>query len=120
MKGDDSIGQPSRACGKSTSAAGRRAISVPAETYLIVIVPLLFRHFERRYPYLLPVSPAAEECLLVPFYVRGKAVGTIWAMMHSDRRRFDAEDQRLMSVLGQFASLAYQDSGDDRRPQIAN
>ena len=35
---------------------------------------LLFRHFERRYPYLLPVSPAAEECLLVPFYVAGEAV----------------------------------------------
>jgi PAS domain S-box-containing protein len=82
--------------------------------------PLLFRHFERRYPYLLPVSPAAEECLLVPFYVRGKAVGTIWAMMHSDRRRFDAEDQRLMNVLGQFASLAYQTLGtiDDLKSQI--
>ncbi len=81
---------------------------------------LLFRHFERRYPYLLAVSPAAEECLLVPFYVRGKAVGTIWAMMHSDRRRFDAEDERLMSVLGQFASLAYQTLGtiDDLKSQI--
>src|SRR6516162_4787015 len=33
---------------------------------------LLFRHFERRYPYLVPVSPAAEECLLVPFYVAGR------------------------------------------------
>ena len=64
--------------------------------------------------------PAAEECLLVPFYVRGQAVGTIWAMMHSDRRRFDAEDQRLMSVLGQFASLAYQTlrTIDDLKSQI--
>src|SRR5258708_2319548 len=35
--------------------------------------PLLFRHFERRYPYLLPVMPPADECLLVPFYVGGKA-----------------------------------------------
>jgi len=81
---------------------------------------LLFRHFERRYLYLLRFSPAAEECLLVPFYVRGKAVGTIWAMMHSDRRKFDSEDQRLMSVLGQFASLAYQTMGmiDDFKAQI--
>jgi len=81
---------------------------------------LLFRHFERRYSYLLPILPAAEECLLVPFYVRGKAVGTIWAMMHSDRRRFDSEDQRLMSVLGQFASLAYQTLGtiEDLKSQI--
>jgi PAS domain S-box-containing protein len=69
---------------------------------------LLFKHFERRYPYLLPVIPAAEECLLVPFYVAGKAVGTIWAIMHSDRRRFDAEDDRVMASLGKFASSAYQ------------
>jgi PAS domain S-box-containing protein len=69
---------------------------------------LLFRHFERRYPYLMPVIPAAEECLLVPFYVAGKAVGTIWAIMHSDRRKFDAEDNRVMVSLGKFASSAYQ------------
>ena len=82
---------------------------------------LLFQHFERRYPYLLPVIPAAEECLLVPFYVGGKAVGTIWAIMHSDRRKFDAEDERLMSTLGRFASLAYQtvESIQDLKLQIA-
>src|SRR5579863_2790290 len=69
---------------------------------------LLFTHFERRYPYLMPVIPAAEECLLVPFYVDGKAVGTIWGIMHSDRRKFDAEDDRIMASLGKFASSAYQ------------
>jgi PAS domain S-box-containing protein len=69
---------------------------------------LLFTHFERRYPYLLPVIPAAEECLLVPFYVGGEAVGTIWGIMHSDRRKFDAEDDRVMDSLGKFASSAYQ------------
>ncbi|HTW63101.1 MAG TPA: PAS domain S-box protein [Bryobacteraceae bacterium] len=81
---------------------------------------LLLRHFERRYPDLLPVSLAAEECLLVPFYVRGNAVGSIWAMMHTDRRRFDSEDERLMRVLGQFASLAYQTLGtiDNLKSQI--
>jgi PAS domain S-box-containing protein len=82
---------------------------------------LLFKHFEKRYPYLLPVSPAAEECLLVPFYVGGKAVGTIWAIMHTDRRKFDAEDERLMNALGQFASLAYQtvESVADLKIQVA-
>ena len=69
---------------------------------------LLFRHFERRYPYLLPVIPAAEECLLVPFYVAGEAVGTIWGIMHTARRTFDAEDDRIMASLGAFASSAYQ------------
>jgi PAS domain S-box-containing protein len=69
---------------------------------------LLFTHFERRYPYLMPVSPAAEECLLVPFHVAGEAVGTIWAITHSDGRKFDAEDDRIMASLGKFASSAYQ------------
>ena len=69
---------------------------------------LLFRHFERRYTYFLPILPLVEECLLVPFYVRGKAVGTIWAIAHDDRRKFDAEDDRVMDSLGKFASSAYQ------------
>jgi PAS domain S-box-containing protein len=82
---------------------------------------LLFRHFERRYPYLLPVIPAAEECLLVPFHVAGKAVGTIWGIMHSDRRKFDAEDDRVMGSLGKFASSAYQSLVhiDDLKVQVA-
>jgi PAS domain S-box-containing protein len=82
---------------------------------------LLFRHFERRYPYLLPVIPAAEECLLVPFHVGGKAVGTIWGIMHSDRRTFDAEDDRVMASLGTFASSAYQAVAnvDDLKVQVA-
>ena len=70
--------------------------------------PLLFRHFERRYTYFQPVTPPTEECLLVPFYVAGTAVGTIWAITHHDRRQFDAEDQRLLVSLGRFASAAYQ------------
>jgi PAS domain S-box-containing protein len=82
---------------------------------------MLFRHFERRYPYLMPVVPAAEECLLVPFYVDGKAVGTIWGIMHSDRRKFDSEDERIMRSLGQFASVAYRTvaSIDTLKVQIA-
>jgi signal transduction histidine kinase len=70
--------------------------------------PLLFRHFELRYTYFLPVTPPVEECLLVPFYVQGKAVGTIWAIAHDEHRKFDAEDERLLQSLGTFASSAYQ------------
>ena len=69
---------------------------------------LLFQHVEWRYRYLLVFMPPAEECLLIPFYVGGKPVGTIWAIMHTDRRKFDAEDERLLNALGQFASAAYQ------------
>jgi hypothetical protein len=71
-------------------------------------IPLMFKHFERRYTYLEAVMPPAEECLLVPFYVAGRAVGTIWAISHDDRRKFDAEDMRQLVSLGRFASSAYQ------------
>ena len=71
---------------------------------------LLFKHFERRYPYLLAAMPLAEECLLLPFYVLGKAVGTIWVVAHDTHRRFDAEDLRQLTSLGRFASAAYQAS----------
>jgi PAS domain S-box-containing protein len=70
--------------------------------------PLLFSHWERRYPYLEAAMPLAEEGLLVPFYVEGKSVGTIWAIAHDDRRQFDAEDMRQLVSLGSFASSAYQ------------
>jgi transcriptional regulator with GAF, ATPase, and Fis domain len=83
--------------------------------------PLLMRHLERRYNYFLPVTPLVEECLLVPFYFGGKAVGTIWAVMHDDCHEFDAEDERLMNALAKFASSAYQAvaSIDELKFQIA-
>jgi signal transduction histidine kinase/CheY-like chemotaxis protein len=70
--------------------------------------PLMFSHPERRYTYLLPAAPPVEECLLVPFHIDQKAVGTIWAIAHDDRRRFDREDLRLLVNLGKFTSAAYQ------------
>jgi len=71
-------------------------------------MPLMFRHVEWRYDYFLPVIPPVEECLLVPFYVQAKAVGTIWAIAHSGRRKFDAEDMRQLVSLGRFTASAYQ------------
>ncbi len=84
-------------------------------------MPLLMRHPERRFTYFLPISPPAVETLVVPFYLGGKAVGTIWAVIHDDRRKFDAEDERLMTRLSTFASTAYQtlETIDELRFQIS-
>jgi PAS domain S-box-containing protein len=71
-------------------------------------IPMLFTHWERRYPYLSSAMPLADEGLLAPFYVKGKAVGTIWAIAHTTRRKFDAEDLRLLESMSRFASAAYQ------------
>lgn len=84
-------------------------------------MPLLMRHFEWRYTYFLPISPPPVESLIVPFYLGGKAVGTIWTVMHDDRRKFDAEDERVMTRLSTFASTAYQTLAtiDELRFQIS-
>lgn len=84
-------------------------------------VPMLFTHWERRYPYLSSATPLAEEGLLVPFYVNGKSVGTIWAIAHRNNRKFDAEDLRLLERMGGFASAAYQtvESIEELKSEIA-
>ena len=81
--------------------------------------PLLFTHWEQRYPYLAAATPLAEEGLLVPFHVDGKAVGTIWAIAHDPQRRFDSEDLRQLESLGRFASAAYQSKGALEQRQAA-
>jgi two-component sensor histidine kinase len=71
-------------------------------------VALLFSHPERDFSYFAPVTPLIEEALLIPFYVDGKAVGTVWVIAHDHSRKFDAEDLRVMTNLGTFAAAAYQ------------
>jgi signal transduction histidine kinase len=80
----------------------------PCGTVLDRNTPLLFSHPERHFTYLTSVNPPIEEGLLVPFYVSGKAVGTIWAIAHDKSRQFDEEDERMLESLGKFAAIAYQ------------
>jgi signal transduction histidine kinase len=84
-------------------------------------VPMLFTHWERRYPYLSSAMPLAEEGLLVPFYLNGKAVGTIWTIAHRNNRKFDVEDLRLLESMGRFASAAYQtvESIEELKSEVA-
>ncbi len=80
----------------------------PCGTVLDRNAPQVFQHAERHFTYLRTVAPPMEEALLVPFYVAGKAVGTVWAIAHDERRKFDAEDMRRLVSLSRFASAAYQ------------
>ncbi len=70
--------------------------------------PMLFSHPESHFEYLADATPPIDEGLLLPFYVGGKALGTIWVISHRASRRFDAEDHRVMTSLAAFASAAYQ------------
>ncbi|MEX2261186.1 MAG: PAS domain S-box protein [Bryobacteraceae bacterium] len=82
---------------------------------------LLMSHPERHYPFPPEIDPPIVEVLLIPFHVAGEPVGTIWAIAHDESRRFDGEDQRLLTSLGRFASTAYQvlASSHDLEAQLA-
>jgi signal transduction histidine kinase len=80
----------------------------PCGTVLDRNAPQLMAHPERHFPYLAAVKPDIEEVLLIPFYIEGKAVGTIWVVAHDLTHRFDAEDLRIMTNLATFAAAIYQ------------
>ena len=80
----------------------------PCGTVLDYNRTLLFSKAHRYYSQFADVKPMLVEALLVPFYVGGIAVGTVWVVAHDETRRFDAEDQRMLENLGKFAALAYQ------------
>ena len=67
----------------------------------------LFTYPERYYPDLISLSPSIEEALVTPFFVNGKAVGTVWLVAHDPSRKFDVEDLRLLESLGHFAAASY-------------
>jgi len=79
----------------------------PCGTVLDRNATLLFVHPERYFTYLAPIAPSLEEVLLIPFHLDGKAVGTIWAVIHEPDRHFDEEDKRLLENLSIFAASAY-------------
>ncbi|MHC5539263.1 GAF domain-containing protein, partial [Singulisphaera rosea] len=58
------------------------------------------------YGYIAALDPPVREVLLVPFYRGQVPIGTIWAVAHTEEKRFDSEDVRLLESLARFASAA--------------
>jgi signal transduction histidine kinase len=93
----------------------------PCGTVLDRRAPQLFSNPALHFAYLDEVFPSLTECLLIPFFVGGRPVGTIWAMTFDDVRTFDAEDVRILTSLGEFAATAFQvvSALDSAQQQIA-
>jgi hypothetical protein len=70
--------------------------------------PLLMEHLDLFYPYFKEAPLPFVEALLLPWEANGVAAGTLWAVAHSDRRKFDGEDARLLACLAAFVSGAMQ------------
>jgi signal transduction histidine kinase len=68
---------------------------------------LLMSHLERHFRYFADVRPEIVEALLIPFTIKGETIGTVWVVMHDEHRKFDREDERLLTDLGDFAAAAY-------------
>jgi signal transduction histidine kinase len=62
---------------------------------------------DRCFPALM-AEPRFVEALLIPFYENGKAIGTVWIVSHNDARKFDKEDERVVTALAQFAAAGWQ------------
>ncbi|HEY2341661.1 MAG TPA: PAS domain S-box protein, partial [Chthoniobacteraceae bacterium] len=75
---------------------------------------LLFERPDRAFPNLQSFQPGIFEALLVPFHVRHKPVGTLWAVTHRPGARFHSEHARLLASLARFASAAYSRFGPAR------
>jgi PAS domain S-box-containing protein len=69
---------------------------------------LLFDEPARRFAAVGVIDPPIAEILMTPIHMSGKPVGTVWAIAHDPRRRFDAEDDRLLASMARFASGAQQ------------
>jgi signal transduction histidine kinase len=62
---------------------------------------------ERFFP-ALKIEPPIVEALLVPFHVEDKPIGTVWVVTHTDDRKFDQEDERIIKTLANFAAAGWQ------------
>ncbi|AGP38016.1 GAF domain-containing protein [Sorangium cellulosum] len=67
---------------------------------------LLFSHPARHFAAGAAVEPAIVEALTVPFHAGSAPIGTVWVIAHSEERKFEAEDARLVSSLSRFAATA--------------
>jgi hypothetical protein len=65
--------------------------------------PLLMSGPDRCYPYLRNVAYPLVEALLLPWGIQGGPIGTLWIVAHTDQRKFDMHDVRLMNGLAAFA-----------------
>ena len=56
----------------------------------------------------LAAEPRFVEALLVPFHYNDKPVGTVWIVAHTEQRKFDREDERIVQTLARFAAAGWQ------------
>ncbi|NJL35472.1 MAG: HAMP domain-containing histidine kinase [Leptolyngbyaceae cyanobacterium SM1_4_3] len=72
--------------------------------------PQLFYYPERYFTNFGQLRPAIVEALVIPLLVNDQPLGTIWIVSHDEKRRFNAEDLRVMKSLADFTAAALSQS----------
>lgn len=77
----------------------------PCGVTLDVNRPMLLTHPERIYDWIAAEDLIVPEVLLVPLYVAGEPLGTLWVVA-ADEGHFDRSHARLLSELATFVGIA--------------
>lgn len=67
---------------------------------------VLYSYPARHFTYFEQVETPIVEGLVIPIYLDGLPVGTIWIVSHNEECHFDLEDARVMTSLGAFVAAA--------------
>jgi PAS domain S-box-containing protein len=107
--GKDGILRWDAVAGELSPHVGRRFYrkACPCGTVFDRNTTLLFAYPDRHFDYGGMIAPAIVELLMVPFSNEEHQVGTLWVMAHSPSRRFDTEDQRVLTSLSRVAATIY-------------
>jgi GAF domain-containing protein len=68
--------------------------------------PVLLSYPGRVFTYFNAVEPAIVEGLVVPISYASQDLGTLWIVSHTEERKFDREDVRIMSNLANATAVA--------------
>jgi PAS domain S-box-containing protein len=95
--------------GQLASNTGRCVLREASPSGIVIDrdASLLFSYPERYFDGM-GIDPPIVEALVVPFRTDGRPVGTLWVIAHTPSRKFEAEDQRVLTSISRFASIAYQ------------
>jgi GAF domain-containing protein len=111
LRGADKIGRAVGALLDRREVAKHFRITItdfgPCGTVVDQNVAIVCSDPELDFPNWTSIKLVLEEGLLMPFYIKGEAVGAIWVVARDPTRRFDAEDLRVMTSLSTFAAAAY-------------
>jgi signal transduction histidine kinase len=87
--------------GRMPRNASPCGITIDQDTTQLMYLP------ERFFP-ALKIEPPIVEALLVPFHFENQPIGTVWVVTHTDQRKFDLEDERIIKTLANFAAAGWQ------------